>query len=207
MQSLHSCGQVNYCRHQNNKTDWLMIYQALEVIKKELNDNGLTSDVGNISEIINDPNNNGVNADVIISLINIEENRISSDQHNYIRKDGGIIMKNPAIHLYLTILITSVRRAGAYGMSLQDLQNVIGVFQKKFVFDHVNTPTLDANIEKLILDMVSLNLQQLHEIWSVLGGRYFPSVVYRIRMVTIDSLTNIPGPLINQIETNYYIVQ
>ena len=100
-----------------------------------------------------------------------------------------------------------MRRAGAYGMSLQDLQNVIGVFQKKFVFDHVNTPTLNANIEKLILDMVSLNLQQLHEIWSVLGGRYFPSVVYRIRMVTIDNLIGDPGPLINQVETNYFIVQ
>jgi hypothetical protein len=184
-----------------------MIFQALDAIKFELTQNGVNADLGNISEIVNDPNNNGVNADVIISLINIEENRISSDQHNYIRKDGGIIMKNPAIHLYLTILITSVRRAGAYGMSLQDLQNVIGVFQKKFVFDHVNTPTLNANIEKLILDMVSLNLQQLHEIWSVLGGRYFPSVVYRIRMVTIDNLIGDPGPLINQIESNYFIVQ
>jgi len=184
-----------------------MIFPALDIIKKELLLNGINADLGNISEIVNDPNNNGVNADVIISLINIEENRLSSDQHNYIRKDGGIIMKNPAVHLYLTILITSVRRAGAYGMSLQDLQNVIGVFQKKFVFDHINTPLLNANIEKLILDMVSLNLQQLHEIWSVLGGRYFPSVVYRIRMVTIDSLTDIQGPLIDQVETNYFIVQ
>jgi len=184
-----------------------MIFPALDIIRQELVNGGVNADLGNISEIVNDPNNNGVNADVIISLINIEENRISSDQHNYIRKDGGIIMKNPAIHLYLTILITSVRRAGAYGMSLQDLQNVIGVFQKKFVFDHVNTPALNANIEKLILDMVSLNLQQLHEIWSVLGGRYFPSVVYRMRMVTIDSLIGDPGPLISQIETNYFIVQ
>lgn len=184
-----------------------MIFSALDIIKKELLLNGINADLGNISEIVNDPNNTGVNADVIISLINIEENRLSSDQHNYIRKDGGIIMKNPAVHLYLTILITSVRRAGAYGMSLQDLQNVIGAFQKKYMFDHVNTPALNANIEKLILDMVSLNLQQLHEIWSVLGGRYFPSVVYRIRMVTIDTLTDIPGPLINQVETNYFIVQ
>jgi hypothetical protein len=199
-------GQVSYFLFRATKSRY-MIYQALDAIKFELTQNGVNADLGNISEIVNDPNNNGVNADVIISLINIEENRISSDQHNYIRKDGGIIIKNPAIHLYLTILITSVRRAGAYGMSLQDLQNVIGVFQKKFVFDHVNTPTLNANIEKLILDMVSLNLQQLHEIWSVLGGRYFPSVVYRIRMVTIDSLIGDPGPLINQVETNYFIVQ
>jgi|ADGO01.1.fsa_nt_gi hypothetical protein len=109
-----------------------MIYPAVDIIRKELVTNGVNAALGNISEIINDNAGNDINADVIISLINIEENRISRDPSNFIRKqDGGIIMKNPAVHLYLTLLFTSVRRtAGAYGQSLQDLQNVMGVFQK-----------------------------------------------------------------------------
>ncbi len=181
-----------------------MIFESIDIIRQELKNNLINADVGNISEIVNDPNNNGVNADVIISLINIEENRISRDPNNFIRKDTGIILKNPAIHLYLTLLFTSVRRAGGYGLSLQDLQKVIGVFQKKFVFDHSNTQNLDPNIEKLILDMDSLTLQQLHEIWSVLGGRYFPSVVYRMRMVTIDYVSETSGPLIQEIQTDYF---
>jgi len=181
-----------------------MIFPAVDIIRQELINSGVNAALGNISEIINDSAGSGVNADVIISLINIEENRISRDNNNYIRKDGGIIMKNPATHLYLTLLFTSVRRtAGAYGLSLQDLQNVIGVFQRKFVFNHANTPALNVNIEKLILDMVSLNLQQLHEIWSVLGGRYFPSVAYRMRMVTIDSIPDTSGPLVKEIELNF----
>ena len=181
-----------------------MIFPAVDIIRQELITNGVNAALGNISEIINDTAGSGVNADVIISLINIEENRISRDNNNYIRKDGGIIMKNPAIHLYLTLLFTSVRRtAGAYGLSLQDLQNVIGAFQRKYVFDHSNTPALNVNIEKLILDMVSLNLQQLHEIWSVLGGRYFPSVAYRMRLVTIDSIPDTHGPLVKEIELNF----
>jgi hypothetical protein len=181
-----------------------MIFQAVDTIRQELVNNGINADLGNISEVVNDINITAVHADVIISLINIEENRISRDPNNFIRKDGGIILKNPAVHLYLTLLFTSVRSAGGYGLSLQDLQNVISVFQKKFVFDHSNTPALDANIEKLILDMVSLNLQQLHEIWSVLGGRYFPSVAYRMRMVTIDNISELKGPMIEEIETDYF---
>jgi hypothetical protein len=182
-----------------------MIYPAVDIIRKELVTNGVNAALGNISEIINDNAGNDINADVIISLINIEENRISRDPSNFIRKqDGGIIMKNPAVHLYLTLLFTSVRRtAGAYGQSLQDLQNVMGVFQKKYVFDHINTPGLNAGIEKLILDMVSLNLQQLHEIWSVLGGRYFPSVAYRVRMVTIDDIPDVSGSLVKEVELNF----
>ena len=177
-----------------------MIFPAVDLIRQELVASGINADLGNISEIANDVNN--ANADVIISLINIEENRISRDPNNYIKKDQAIIMKNPAVHLYLTLLFTSVRRAG-YGLSLFDLQNVIGFFQAKNVFDHSNTPALDNNIERLALDMVSLNLQQLHEIWSVLGGRYFPSVVYRMRMVTIDSITDQKGVPIKEVVLNF----
>ena len=180
-----------------------MIFPAVDIIRQELVNNSVNAGMGNISEIISDPNNSPANADVIISLINIEENRVSRDPNNYIRKEAGIIMKNPAIHLYLTLLFTSVRQAGGYGLSLQDLQNVIGCFQRKYVFDHLNTPALPADIEKLILDMVSLNLQQLHEIWSVLGGRYFPSVVYRMRMVTIDTLTNNEGLPVKEVILNF----
>lgn len=180
-----------------------MIFPAMDIIRQELVNDGVNADLGNISEIINDINNNGLNANVIISLINIEENRISKDPNNYIRKGTGILMKNPAVHLYLTLLFTSVRRAGGYGLSLQDIQNVIGFFQKKFVFDHSNTPALDINIEKLVLDMVSLNLQQLHEIWSVLGGKYYPSVAYRMRMITIDTVPETEGTLIKDVILNF----
>ncbi len=184
-----------------------MIFQAIDIIRQELKNNSINAELGNITEIVNDPNNNGVNGEVIISLINIEENRISRDPNNFIRKDSGIVLKNPAIHLNLTLLFTSVRPTGGYGLSLQDLQNVIGVFQKKFAFDHSNTPSLDPNIEKLILDMDSLTLQQLHEIWSVLGGRYFPSVVYRMRMVTIDYVSETPGSVIQEIQANYFNIE
>lgn len=180
-----------------------MIFPAIDIIRQGLITDGVNADLGNISEIINDSNNNTGNADVVISLINIEENRISKDPNNFIRKEAGIIMKNPAIHLYLTLLFTSVRRAGGYGLSLQDLQNVISFFQKKYVFDHSNTPALNPNIEKLVLDMVSLNLQQLHEIWSVLGGRYFPSVVYRMRMVTIDNISLDEGIPVKEVILNF----
>lgn len=187
-----------------------MIFQAIDTIRQELAASlGPTTTVnyGNIVEIIGtDSGSTGTQSDVIISLINIEENRISRDPHNYIRQNGGILMKNPAVHLYLTLLFTSVRHTDAYGLALQDLQKVIGFFQKKFYFDRFNTQSLlSTTIEELILDMVSLNLQQLHEIWSVLGGRYYPSVVYRMRMVTIDNIDELSsGPMILETESEFY---
>jgi len=183
-----------------------MIFQAIDIIKVELNNALISAELGNIGEIVSGTgNNHGVNADIIISLINIEENRVSRDPTPYVRNDSGIRYKNPAIHLNLTLLFTSVKHSGGYESSLQSIQQLIEFFQTKYVFDHINTPALDPGIEKIILELLSLNLEQLHQLWSMLGGKYHPSVAYRMRMVTIDKDTGISGPLITEIETNYHL--
>lgn len=176
-----------------------MIFQAIDTIRTELITGGVPAELGNIGEILAG-GSHGDDANIIISLINIEENRISRDPQNYARNGLDIKNKNPAVHLYLTLLFTSVRHEGGYGKALEIVQNTIAFFQKKYVFDHANTPSLDAGIEKLILEMVSLNMEQLHQLWSMLGGKYHPSIVYRMRMVTIDSVSEIDGQLIKEIK-------
>jgi len=176
-----------------------MIFQAIDTIRTSLIAGGVPAELGNIGEILAG-GSHGDDANIIISLINIEENRISRDPQNYARNGLDIKNKNPAVHLYLTLLFTSVRHEGGYGKALEIVQNTIAFFQKKYVFDHANTPSLDPGIEKLILEMVSLNMEQLHQLWSMLGGKYHPSIVYRMRMVTIDSITDIDGQLIKEIK-------
>jgi len=180
-----------------------MIFPAIHTIQTALN-TAVSAEVGNIGEILAS-NSHGSEKDIIISLINIEENRISRDPQNYVRTDTGISMKNPAIHLNLTLLFTSVKLDTGYQVALQNIQRVIEFFQKKYVFDHSNTVGLDNGIEKLILEMMSLNLEQLHQLWSMLGGKYHPSVVYKMRMITIDSVSDINASLIKQIEASYQL--
>jgi len=185
-----------------------MIFQAIDFVKSVLTSAGLDADLGNIGEIVSGTGtNHSAGAPLIISLVNIEENRMSRDPHNYIRDNTGLglLRKNPAIHLNLTVLFTSVRHEGGYELALNDVQQVIGVFQNQYAFDGTTNPSVPDGIEKLILEMISLNLEQLHQLWSMLGGKYHPSIAYRMRMVTIDSVTDQPGPMIEQIEANYQI--
>ena len=181
-----------------------MIFQACDIIRTELIAGGVPSELGNIGEILAG-NNHGADNNIVISLINIEENRISRDPLNYVRNGTAILMKNPAVHLNLTLLFTSVREVGGYGLALQSIQQTIGFFQNKYVFDHTNTPLLDAGIDKLILEMISFNMEQLQQLWSMLGGKYHPSVAYRIRMITVDSVTNTAGPVIKEIEAIHHL--
>jgi hypothetical protein len=177
-----------------------MIFQAIDCIQKQIDPTVHTA-AGNIAEIVSGTNN--TDADIIITLINIEENRVSRDPRNYLKSGTNLFLKKPAIHLYLTLLFTALRSETAYGLALQNLQKVVQFFQGKYVFDHNNTTDLDVGIEKLILDMVSLNTEQLNNVWSILGGKYQPSVIYKMRMITIDSITDQQGSFIKEMESNY----
>lgn len=185
-----------------------MIFQAIDFIKTILIGAAINADLGNIGEIVSTSGSgHGGVSPLIISLVNIEENRISRDPNNYIRDRTGvsILRKNPAIHLNLTLLFTSVRHDGGYELALNDVQSVIRVFQNKCVFDNSTEPRVPAGIDTLILELLSLNLEQLHQLWSMLGGKYHPSVAYKMRMVTIDSISDDQGSLITHIEANYQL--
>jgi hypothetical protein len=183
-----------------------MIFPAVDAIRLEMSASGISADLGNIGEMISGADgNHGATADIIISLINIEEVRLSRDPIHYVKKDPGLLFKNPAVHLNLTLLFTAVKHDAGYGMSLQHIQQVIEFFQKKSYFDRNNTPALHQSIEKLVLEMVSFNIEQLHQLWSMLGGRYHPSIAYRMNMVTIDSVSDKGGELVKEIEANYML--
>jgi hypothetical protein len=54
------------------------------------------------------------------------------------------------------------------------------------VFTPGSYPNLDIRIQKLITDLYTVNFEQLNQIWSILGGKYLPSVLYKVRQITID---------------------
>ena len=185
-----------------------MIFHAMDFIRLELNSAGrdINSELGNVGELISNGGiNSNTDSNIIISLINVEENRISRDPRNYLKSGTDVFMKNPAIHLNLTLLFTATRSESAYGAALQSIQKVIEFFQDKYVFDRTNTPGLVSGIEKLIFEMVTINLEQLNHLWSILGGRYHPSVAYKVRMVTVDNVSRQLGSVIKEIETKFYM--
>lgn len=183
-----------------------MIFQAIDCIQKQLNPAIVNAVAGNISEILTAGGNNPINdADVIISLVNIEECRMVRDPKNYVHSGTNIFSKNPAVHLNLTLLFTALRSEAAYGPALQNLQRVIQFFQGKYVFDHNNTPLLDAGIERLNLEMVTMNLEQLNHLWAISGGRYQPSVMYLMRMITIDSVTDQQPGIVREVESRFQL--
>jgi hypothetical protein len=90
------------------------------------------------------------------------------------------------LFLNLYVMAAANFTGNNYPEALKFLSLVIGFFHARPVLDHSNCPDLDHGIEKLILDIENTSPQAASNIWGVLGGRYLPSVLYRVRMVVID---------------------
>jgi hypothetical protein len=93
----------------------------------------------------------------------------------------------PPVHLSLLIMIAANFSGSTYNEALKLIATTIGFFQGRPVLNRLNTPALDPGIDQLSLEIENLSPADLSNLWGVLGGRYRPSVLYRLRLITIDS--------------------
>jgi len=133
------------------------------------------------------------NNKVALSLINIERETYSKNVSGSGAGFARSPISNQPIYLNLYVMVSICFGGNNYLESMKFLSNTIAFFQRHPVFDHSNSPEMDDGIEKLVLDIENLSIQDLSNLWGVLGGKYFPSVLYRVRMVAID-----PGDITDQ---------
>lgn len=101
--------------------------------------------------------------------------------------DAQALGRNAPMFLNLYVMVAANFGGKNYPESLKYLSRVIAFFQQNPVFDRNSSPAMDAGIDKLILDIENLDRRELNNIWGMFGGKYMPSVLYRVRMVGIDS--------------------
>ena len=189
-----------------------MINETLKFITDEVNKFlslklGVNTDprliLGNISRAM-DNDTTGINSlsnKAILSLVNVEEDRLARQPEHFVKTDTGVSYKNPPIVLNLYILF-AVNRS-EYSDSLKWLAYIIQFFQYQQVFTPVSHPSLDSSVEKLIVDMYTLNFEQINHLWSTMGGKYIPSVLYKVRQINIDeNAVTAGGGVITEIGTN-----
>ena len=132
-----------------------------------------------------------------LSLINIEEDRVYKDQKStLINSMGNVEHLNPEIKLNLYVLISANFQntldddsTDDYVEGLKQLSWIISFFQARNVFTPENSPKLadyDPNLKKLVIELYSYSFEQLYNFWSVVGAKYLPSVLYKIRMLTFQ---------------------
>jgi hypothetical protein len=201
-----------------------MINEAFKILESEVNayfNERLGQDtekwvaIGNVSKIAdNNESTSNIGSENspkvgVLGLVNVEEDKVSKDPKNYVRENGSIFYQNPKIYLnlYALFVITNAK----YPAALQHLSLIIQCFQRTHVFDKSTYAGMDAlapGIDRISMDLYSLNFEQINHLWSTLGGKYFPSVLYKVKVVAIEDTSNrVEGKLIEEIKVNSANIQ
>jgi len=116
-------------------------------------------------------------------LINVEEENSLRplDPYQSISSSGETRAVNPEVRLNLFVLF--VARFKQYELGLRYLSDIIQHFQGHRIFDHHNAPELGDDIDKLVLELVTLPFAEQNELWNALRTTYHPSVLYKVKMV------------------------
>ncbi|AKD55549.1 DUF4255 domain-containing protein [Spirosoma radiotolerans] len=184
-----------------------MVRTALEFIQEELDAFLAERDpdnysAGNISEVVSlirpdgSPGFNDTNH-IAIVLAGIEEEQIDS---KYLRhrpaENNQFVELQPPVSLNLYVLF--VAHKPFYLSALRDVSNVIGFFQENPVFDQAHYPNLNTRVtdplnkswqlvDRLTMRLHNLTFEQQNNLWASLGTKQMPSVVYKMRLLTIFS--------------------
>jgi hypothetical protein len=139
----------------------------------------------NISRLSQQQQNNAhsiMNDRVVVTLINIEEDRVL--HNSYASQSAAGVKPQPKQKLSLYCLFSIP--VEPYSRALQFLSIVMDFFYHHprialapFLGSLEKTDTYPKNIE---IELVSLNMEQLSELWGTLGCKHLPSVFYKIRI-------------------------
>lgn len=145
---------------------------------------------------------------IVVSLVDIEEDRFKGYQPTKVLSDSGHYQReNHPIFLNIYLLFSAYFENNSLIDGIKLLSAVVQFFQGKYVFNTQNTPTLEGtNIEKLIVEMSNTSLQDKSYLWGMLGAKYLPSILYRVRLLTIQEELMVQEiPAIETVEENTVI--
>jgi len=136
---------------------------------------------------------------VSILLINVSEERVLRSADPYVRRNenGEPLRVMPDVRLVLHVLF--VARFKQYDAGWQHLSKIIEYLQSKRTFQRDAHPELPASVEKLVVELFTLEFAQQNEVWSALRTAYHPSLLYRIHLLAIrdrepQALDQLAGP-------------
>jgi len=119
---------------------------------------------------------------VVLSVVNVEENRIYRSLDKYqTRADGISELVGPKVRLNIYLLFTA--NLEKYDEALKAISGVIGFFQHRVAFSLPGNGTTEGS--RVVFELHSLTFEHQNHLWASLGAKYMPSVMYKAGIVDI----------------------
>ena len=91
------------------------------------------------------------------------------------------------LHLDIYAMLAASYDAQIYAEGLKMLSAALMYFQTYPVLNPQNSPGMPSGLEQLSFEISNLRVEEMGQMWGNLGGRYVPSVMFKIRTVSLTS--------------------
>lgn len=182
-----------------------MVDILLEEVSIELNDyfnsksntsifRSVVGDISTHDKPSDGGNENDISNSIVVTLISIEEESVM--KNNYpMRTEGSSTIKEKS-YLYINVYILFSANFSVYDQGLKLISRVISFFQTKKKVSFV----VDEEAFEAIFNLYNIGFENLNNLWTVLGGRYLPSVIYKARILKYQASPPAIGPAIIEIQ-------
>lgn len=99
----------------------------------------------------------------------------------------GRAAEAPPLHLDIYAMLAAAHDPNIYGEGLKMLSAALMFFQTYPVMTPQNTPDMPRELQQLSFEISNLRPEEMGQMWGNLGGRYVPSVMFKIRTVTLTT--------------------
>lgn len=180
-----------------------MISVALQFLRDEVNSwlasrTGVPSTVVALSRIVDENGKYAFSEDTVaLSLVCFEEERVLRGQTpEYTLKGGQHVMNQPELSVNLTVMFASNHRN--YDQALKHLSFILTFFQAAARFTRESHPALDARVDRLLVELLTLTYEQQSHIWTIVGGKMLPNALYRVRLLPMrdDAPVRVQPPVV-----------
>lgn len=122
---------------------------------------------------------------MVLTLINLDYDTNKQYQNTKHRAgDNGTVKVNPAVQFNLDLLLTA--SFDDYEEALKFLNASIAFFQSHNSLNVKSTPDLPVGIKALNFEIENSSFSEIHNLWSAMGAKYQPSIIYKVRHVTVQ---------------------
>jgi len=154
-----------------------LVNQLNEFIRNEL---GLADDMVTASNLMDIKGGSLMQIEnkVCVFIQNIEEEKML--KNTSFQANAGMA---PPMFINIYVVVAANFPEPNYREALRYISMAIEFFQGKPLFDRSNTPELPPSVDKIALEYYNQSIQDLNNLWSLIGAKYIPSVVYKVKLL------------------------
>lgn len=129
-------------------------------------------------------------------LINVEEERTLRAADPYTRVTAAGVRQKVQPDIRMNLYLLFVARFKQYEQAWSHLSRIIQYFQTHKVLDRQSAPDLSGDLDRLTMELVTLQFAEQNEVWNALRTTHHPSILYKVNLLVFrDQQATQPGEI------------